>query len=88
MVDEFVDFLLSRAGKNRPYFLDAPLSGYQEKSPAKPIIMADEPISAVSVISFRITRTFAISRRPEKEEVHEEPVRVRVQKVPTNKLLD
>ncbi len=90
MVDEFVDFLLSRQGRNQPDISSMhPLSGYQEKSPAKPIIMADEThISRERDILPDYKDFCDLSSAPEKEEVHEEPVRVRVQKVPTNKLLD
>lgn len=90
MVDEFVDFLLSRHGQFQPDIpLMPPMTGYQEKAQAKPIITAEETHINRDRDTLPDYKDFGdLSSEPAKEEVHEEPVRVRIQKVPTNKLLD
>jgi hypothetical protein len=90
MVDEFIDFLLSRHGQFQADISSLPPSSvYMEKAPAKPIIMADEThISRERDILPDYKDLGDISSEPASEPVHEEPTRVRIQKVPTNKLLD
>ena len=90
MVDEFVDFLLSRHGQIRPDIPSMPpMAGYQEKAPSKPIITAEEThINRQRDLLPDYKDLGDIPSELPKDEVHEEPVRVRIQKVPTNKLLD
>jgi hypothetical protein len=91
MVDEFVDFLLSRHGQFQPDIPSMPpLTGYHEKVPAKPIITAEETHinRERDILPDYKDLGGDITSEPAAEQVHEEPTRVRIQKVPTNRLLD
>jgi hypothetical protein len=90
MVNEFIEFLLSRHGLFQPDIPSMPpMEGYQEKAPSKPIITAEEThINRQRDILPDYKDLGDLSSEPAAEPVHEEPTRVRIQRVPTNKLLD
>jgi hypothetical protein len=90
MVNEFVDFLLSRNGQFQPDIPSMlPMEGYQEKAPTKPINTAEEThVNRQRDILPDYRDIGDLSSEHAAEQVNEEPLRVRIQKVPTNKLLD